>query len=254
MRSLSVVTIVLFSGCKVADAPDNLEDLLVFGFAHFEDKPASLIDMYEQLQPLVKKQRTAMSDGFRINNLSPEDLEEAGVQNPDIDKILGAVTFADYTHDLDEVMVPITHKHKDQIFEQFLAYKVIKDTDRGCFLDGECEFYEATVEQTVKVPLLGEATQQTRTAYRWVDGDVPLVVGRYITSEPVDFSTNIAKINQQYGLSVMYPVGKGCRRVEALWVEAKIIGMDVPDSFAVDNFASSHIAQIERTDAYLDGL
>mgnify|MGYP006928182887 CR=1 FL=1 len=254
MRSTVPLLFLLNAGCTVTDAPSNLEDLLVYGFSHFEDNNAHLLDMFDELDPLVRKQGEGLADGYRINNLAPEDLEDAGVKNPDLDKILGAVASGDYTHKMDALMPPITHKNKDRIFENFIAFDVLEDTDRSCFLSGECEFYESTAEQTVKVPLLGEATQTTRSQYRWVDQDVPLMVARHITADPVEFNSSIAKITQQYGLSVMYPSGKGTRRVEALWVEAKIIGIDVPDSFAVDNFASSHLAQIERTDEYLDGL
>ena len=69
----------------------------------------------------------------------------------------------------------------------------------------------------------------------------------------MSFSSKIAKVHQQYALVILYPDGGVTRRVETFWVDAEIIGLDVPDSFAVDNAINSMAAQAERVDEQVAG-
>ncbi|MBW1879023.1 MAG: hypothetical protein JRJ84_11720, partial [Deltaproteobacteria bacterium] len=48
------------------------------------------------------------------------------------------------------------------------------------------------------------------------------------------FSSNLMRVYQQYSFAMVYVDGDGSRRMEAFWVDAEIIGMDVPEGFAVN--------------------
>lgn len=251
---LPIAFLLAASGCKVVDAPDNLEELMVFGFEHFEDDERLLVDMLTELRPLVDEQLDALAEGYRIDTLSTETLEEAGIPAPEVADILGAMGQADYRHDLASVLFGVTLPNKDEVYDQFVAYEVVEDTDLDCFLGGSCDTYAATISQTVDVAILGESTQDIDQVWRRLhteDGQ-PFIVSRILSPAGVSFRTNIVAIDQQYQLYVLYPQGEGTRRVEAFWVEGRVIGLDIPDSVAVDNFARSMGDQAERVDTFLD--
>lgn len=254
MRTALPLLLLPAVACKVVDAPDNLEELMVFGFEHFEDDEAVLADMFEELVPLVEAQGEALSEGYRINTLSTEHLEDAGIDAPDVDNVMGAMGAADYTHELEDVLFGITLPNKEDAYEQYVSYTVREETDLPCFLGADCLDYAASIDQTVDVSLLGESTQSLDQVYRRLvanDGS-PFVVSRVLSPGGVEFNTNIVEVDQQYQLFVLYPVDGGTRRVEAFWVEGRVIGLDIPDSMAVDNFARSVGDQVERVDAFLD--
>ncbi|TNE87590.1 MAG: hypothetical protein EP330_18000 [Deltaproteobacteria bacterium] len=253
-RTLPVVALVGLAACKVVDAPDNLEELMVFGFEHFEDDNAILADMFEELVPLVDAQTEALGEGYRINTLSTENLEDAGIPAPNVDDIMGAMGQADYRHGMDDVLFGVTLPDKTQAYDNYVAYEVTEDTDLPCFLAADCVDYELSVSQTVDVSLLGESTQLIDQVYRRLEASdgTPFVMSRVLSPTGVDFNTNIVAIDQQYQLIVLYPQGQGTRRVEAFWVEGRVIGLDIPDSVAVDNFARSVGDQAERVDEFLD--
>ncbi|MCO4747062.1 MAG: hypothetical protein KC912_19860 [Proteobacteria bacterium] len=254
MRALPLLLIPVLGACKVVDAPENLEEILVFGFEHFDDGDEQLSVMFEELVPLVDAQGDALAEGYRIDSLDPEHLEAVGVEAPDVENVLGAAGQADYVHGLDDVLYGVTLPNKADHYDNYESYEVTEDTDLDCFLAGDCADYTMAVTQTVKVPILGSSTQQVDQVYRRVttpDGD-EFVISRVLSPDGVDFSGTLVEIDQQFQLFVMYPEGDGLRRVEAFWVEARVIGLDVPDSMAVNNFAGSVDDQAARVDEFLD--
>lgn len=249
------VGLALAPGCRVVDAPDNLEDLMVFTFAHFDDDDAFLIEAGEALQPLVVQHIDDLSGGYRINNPTEDDLVQAGVPEPDLTHIIGALGQADYRHDIDTVLEVLTHPAKDQIFDDYTHFDLLDSSNRACFLSRECETYEIRVEQTLKIPLLGQSDATYTQVYRHVEGPdgLPYVFSRVVNPEGVTFSSAIVDVDQQYQVYAMYPHAGGTRRVEAYWVEAQFVGLEIPDSVAVDQFASSLDNWAEQIDGYIDG-
>ena len=256
MRPVLPLMLTFCISCTVVDAPDNLEALMVFGFEHFEDEDEVLQDFVEALLPLVDNVEEELSAGYRIDSLPGQALLDVGVSDPEVDNIIGAMGSARYRHTVPEVLDAVTMDDKDVHFDNFESYTVLEDTDRQAFLDGDSSRYEMTIEQTVRIPLLGSATQVIEQVYRRVEDPEgqPWIISRVLSPAGVDFSSSIVAIDQQYNLYVIHPLPEGARRIEAFWVEARFIGVDIPDSVAVDNFASGVDDQAARVDDYLDGL
>ncbi len=240
--------------CTVVDAPEEIEDLVVYGFEHFDDDSRHLQAVSDQLFPWVDENFVEMTDGWRVNNLTEEHLEAAGVENPDIEDVLGAIAAAEYRHTLDEIIPLLAHPHKDDLYEQVVNFEIIEDTDLDCFLEQECEMYSYTAEQTVTVTLLGQSTQTFDQSLRWIyrNDEEPFVVGRTVSPTPIEFNTSIVAVDQQYALFAVYPWGDAARRAEAFWVESRIIGADVPDTFAVSQAANQIGNQAERVCDQID--
>lgn len=245
--------LLLFVGCRVADAPENLEQLMAYGLVAFDD-PLSHPAIVEALIPELEAHRADLEQGMRANRLTGADLREAGqpVRGP-VD-IMGAVGLVHYTHETSDVLRVITHLHKDRVFEGTVEYAV---EDRGrlhCFRDGDCDTYFHEVTETSKVPILGEAVQRSRQEFAWTEtpeGDAVLL-GRTLAPEPVDFNTNLMAIHQQYGFLAIFETDSGSERVEAFWVDATFIGLDVPDRTAVNSAVNAMHGYAAEVDEWLE--
>lgn len=247
--------LLVASGCKVVDAPDTLEDVVVYGFEHYdEEDPEYLVATHMEMEPLVEANLDALDEGYRVSNLTSEHLEAAGIEDAEVAEIIGAMGVADYTHGLDDVVAIVTHEHKDELFDNLLAYEVTAGTDRECFLSRECLTLEQDVVETAEIALLGEATRSFHLSFRWVELEdgTWVVFNQSLCPDEIEFSTNIARIYQQYAFVAMYPNGDTARRVESFWVDAEVIGMDVPDTFAVDNAVSQMKSTAEKVDEAID--
>lgn len=252
----AVLSTLTVPGCKVHDAPSNLEDVMVFGFQRFDDSgDRALADMFDELMPLTVEFEAELVGGYRVSNLTAADLEGAGVEDPQVEEIFGAMGSAIYRNKLVPVLGAATLPNKADAFDHIISYSILEDTDRDCFLAAQCESYSVTFQQTAKVTLLGEATQTMTQQYRWVTSNdgVDFVVVRALAPDPMSFSTNIASVFQQYSLAVMHPHGSGARRIEAYWVDSRVVGASVPDYFAVDSAVKAFGAQAERIDDFIEG-
>lgn len=250
---LAPVLLLLASGCKVIDAPDALEDLVVFGFGHYDEDVDYLEATHVELVPAVELHLEDLADGYSVNDLTSGDLEKVGVKGADVSNIIGALATVRYDHPLEDVIGVLTMKNKTNVFEDTLTYEVLESSDRPCFLARECERYDARVHEVTQVPILGEAERTFDISYRWVETDDGWAVyQRTLNPNPITFSSNILVVHQQYQLVALFPDGQGVRRVEAFWVDAEIIGVDIPESMAIDQTVGTMQAQAEEVDAYLD--
>ncbi len=249
----AVGTLLGGTGC-VVDAPETIEELVTFGFEHYEEEPRYLRATAEALLPLVDDSFDEITDGWRVDNLSADHLLAAGVEVPDDLHILGAMGAADYRHTVDEVLPALIHPDKDAIFDSFLEYEILEETDRVCFLDGSCDRYWYRSSQTVEASILGDATSTVEREYRRIEPEEgpSFLVARTLAPDPIEFTTNIVDIYQQYDLIFIYPYGDAARRSETFWVDALFLDDEIPDYFAVETAARSMRDQAGRVDDYLD--
>ncbi|MEZ4235492.1 MAG: hypothetical protein R3F59_04880 [Myxococcota bacterium] len=244
------------SGCKVVDAPVDLESLMVYGFVNFDqDSDAYLRETADSLLPVINANYPALTgDGYRVNNLTRADLRSVGVNN-DTEDIVGAMGLVDYTHKIDPVVDAASRGDKDKMFpENFVEYEILSQSDRPCFLSHDCDTLDQKVHEVADVAILKEAERTYESAYRRVEtdtlGEVTFV--RQLSPDPVEFSTNIANVFQQYSFVMLYGEKNHARRIEAFWVDAEFIGMDVPDVTAVNQAVKQMGEQAARIDAWID--
>lgn len=252
-----MLVLTLLSGCKVVDAPTNLEELMVFGFVNFDQEDDDyLVETAESLLPVIATNYADLTDdGYRVNNLTKADLDQVGVVDATAEGIVGAMGLVDYTNQVMPVIDAASHENKAAIFpDNFLEYEVLSQSDRPCFLAAECDELEQEVHEIAQVALLGEAERTYTSQYRRVETDTlgDVVFVRQISPDEVEFSSSFAKVYQQYSFVMVYTEAGHARRIEAFWVDAEIIGLDVPDSYAVDQAVKQMTEQAERIDAYID--
>lgn len=254
MRYLAI-PLALLAGCKVVDAPDTLESMMVYGFRNVANEAESQAAA-DELPAMVKRNLEEIEKGFRVDELTAGDIEAAGATPGEMEKpIVGALGRILYRHDLDGVLDAISHKHRDQIADNTESYEVLDETDRGCFLAGECDTYLQTARQVTKQAVIGDITQTFTQEFRWVtvNEGQPAVVSHVLAPDPVDVSSGLAAVDQQYSFFLIRQLpGGGCERVESIWAEARLLGADLPDSFLVDSAVNAMGKQAEKVDAWLD--
>lgn len=257
MRRVAVGLLFL-GGCKVVDAPEDLEALMVYGFENYNrNGDEYLVAMGDNLLPQVDEQYDAIAEGYRIDSLTQEQIEAAGIEDAAVTEVFGAMGALTYRHPVPDIMGPILAPNRSELFpDNLVAYTVLDETegDRDCFAARTCDRYDFTFEEVADVGLLGNSTRTVQTSVRWVypaTGE-PYVVSIGLCPDGIAFNTNLLVVHQQYNLAVVYPYGDVARRVEAFWVDAEVIGMDVPDHYAVDQAVGAMAAQGERIDDYLD--
>lgn len=243
--------------CRPAvDAPDSIEEMVVFAFARFEEEPA-LQAVVAPVHAWADEHEEQAREGWAVDQLSADDLATARVDDVDLDGLIGALGLADYTSGLRDVLDGITSPDKAAIYERTESSVVTSESgDRACFLDGDCETYAFEVEEVTKMPVIGRSKRTVRSELRWVDAEgEPFVVMRQVSPDPVAFYADVPlmAIDQQYGLVVLRPVaGGGVRRVEAFWVEARVIGADLPEGFAVHITVGQFQKAASDIDAWVD--
>ena len=66
-------------------------------------------------------------------------------------------------------------------------------------------------------------------------------------------SSGLAAIDRQFGFFVMRPLpGGGVQRVEAMWAEARLLGIDIPDGNLIDILVGAMGTQAERVDEWIE--
>ena len=255
----SIVAIGLFCslitmGCKKAiEAPDNIEEMMNFGFVHFTGPNGELEALSENLFPFVDEHLDEAETGWQINSLSVDDLETAGLEVEEVDNVVGAAASVPYQSSVDDVLMAISWPDKTEVLDNVKEYEVIASDDLDCFLTHECDWYEMTVEQVAKAGILGEATQTITFQFKWVtreEDGMTFFATRVLCPDGVTFGSNLAKVIQQYSFAMVYPSNDSARRMEAFWVDGRIIGMDVPEDFAVNQA----ISQMQKAADQIDGF
>ena len=247
--------LLLLLACKPIEAPQDLEELVVFGFDHLDDDGYPEATAGE-LIPLADDQFTDLQDGYEVNALSADDLELAGVENPGTPDVIGALGGVDYTHTVNEVVRLLTRGDKEDLYEDEPVYDLLDAGDVDCFVAMTCDTLEQRITEGTDVAILGVSTRTYTQQYRWVQDDDlgPLVLIRTLNPDGMTFDVDWLKVYQQYAFIALFPEGDHARRVETFWVDAEFIGMDVPENTAVNQAVGQMAGQAEQVDELIDQL
>jgi hypothetical protein len=258
MRNAILIPVLLLLGCPPpVQAPENIEDMMNFGFIYFDDKPTYIHSLNDNLMPFLRENADQAADGWSVHSLSTEDLEAAGVEDKDVSNIIGAAAMATYHLDLDTTARGVTWPDKTETIDTVLEFRVLEESeDRACFLSKECTRYDVVAEQRTQLPLSIVATQTYTTQYRWILSyeNLEILLIRGLTPDGIAFDSDIIEVLQQYSFAVIFQEGKVTRRMEAFWVDGRLLGSSVQEGYAVNqaiNTMHRNAGQIE--DFFLNG-
>lgn len=237
-------------------APERAEDMMVFGFVNF-DEPGLVELLVDPLTAWAPDHLDQLTEGYEITALNAEDVASAGVPGVDADNILGAMGRAEYSVDPVKVAYGISYPHHEEIDENTLEYEVTDtEGDLDCFLDQRCDRFAYHAHEVAKIPLLGQSTRTYHQQMRWLDvtdGTGPVLAVRQIGATPIEFKLKgILEVDQQYGFTLIYPTAEGARRIEAFWIDARILGdLNIPPGFAVRQAANAMSSTADAFDVWI---
>ena len=130
----------------VVDAPETLEELVVFGFVHFDEDEAFIRATADNLSLLAEDHREELREGYYVDLLQTSDLEAAGVEAASVDGIIGALGSSEYRHGVAPVIQVQTDPNKAALYDNIEFHEVSDpEGDRSCFLSRDCRRYAFTV-------------------------------------------------------------------------------------------------------------
>ncbi|MEZ4317607.1 MAG: hypothetical protein R3F61_08880 [Myxococcota bacterium] len=225
------------SACRVVDAPQALEDLAVFGFVHFDDGDAFTEATVAGLSARIDENAEPLLEGYRVGELSTEDLATAGIDVGEIEAIGGIAVTIPQRSEVDDLIGIITSDTIAADFTTTLEYDVLTSTDRDCFLSHACDSYTFEAFRVNDVGILGTSEQTFTMTVRWValpDGRVG-ALARQLVVDPTTLSSGLARIDQNFILDFYEPLPTGgSRRFQANWIAYALLGLDLPDGIALD--------------------
>lgn len=241
------------SACRPALVPpESAEERMTWAFVHFDDAGALAL-VAEPQRVWVEAHGTELDEGYAVSSLTSADIEASGVTAPDDETdILGAMGRAVYTSTLDDVAAGVVSTAKPEIHESAVSFEILEtDGQQACFLDHTCDHHVFWARSVDKVPVLGETTRTYRTEMRWETDDAgdTFLALRQVAPDPISFNLDLLAVDQQYGVSLVWPTATGALRVEAFWIDARILGnLTLPEGFAV----RQAVDQMQKTASEMD--
>lgn len=251
--------LLLSTGCQATRAPEAWEDLVVYGFVEYEGRETALRDLFDGAVTTADANPEAFAEGYAVTALGTDSLEEAGVVGlPAFEgappAILGASAATAMRADFDAVIEVVTSDRLEEVYGLTVQYDAENTTDRDCFLAGDCDTFQFDGYR-VNTSFFGETRQSFVRQFRRVEADdgTPVVVQRTLSPTGMEIDSALFRVHQHYDLSLLWPGDSGTRRIETFWVQAEIIGADVPETVALSQAVRAMHQSAEELDAYLLG-
>lgn len=232
MRTLIILPLLF--ACRPPEAPSTFEEMMVYGFVHFDDEdPEALVSLGEVLVPWVDANFESLSEGYEIATMTSADLDDAGVGGETESGIIGVSLGVDYTGGgttrLSEAMV---WPQQEDVFSHFVEFDREIMAGEDCFADTSCDRFSAADTLHAEIALGIEFWSDYEIALRWLelpDGQ-RVMLHQLVGAAPTEFSTNIINVYQQYGFSFVYSNSSGeARRVQALWADGELLSSDAAE-------------------------
>lgn len=251
--------LLVLAGCKVVDAPETLEELATFTFVSLEDRQAVVDEAADGLVQVIESDEGQIELGYRVNSITSAELTQVGVTREVAEEgVGGAAGQVSMVSDLDAVAEVVTLPDLSTVFSRTTRYEVTLDegSDRDCFLARDCELMAQRGSRDNDQPFpIGNTTQDFAQLFRWAetrDGRNVLLF-RTLVPEKTDTSLNIVNLEQNYVLAALWESGTGTARLEINWVDANVIGLEFPDSLAINEVLKAMETQAEEIDAFVAG-
>ena len=240
---------ILLLACSPPQAPETIEEMVVYGFVHF-DEPDHLEALSVELRDYLDAHAGEV-DGWQVASLDTAALQAAEVDAPPIEAILGAAIAYDYQVDLVLLAEALTHPEQEEIFSSYIDFEALDESvDRGCFVEGRCPLYRAVHQVHSEVVFNVQMWTSYEVQLQWFEDSSGQrwLFTRYLGPEPVEFSVDWLVARQQYSFSAAYLHDGRARRVMSTWVDGEILSDDMPEA-ALLNLA---IMTMNQTAADID--
>jgi len=265
MRLLPISFLVLATGCKKPpEAPATLDDLCGYLYAHHADEDPEALEVgVANLDAWLDQNLEATKDGYTITNLSQETVDAIGDgRTHDLEDLVGAAVGTDGPYAPAEIAnTLILVQPTDLSPGMYESYDrtYLPEGEEGeqlaqCFVDQDCEAME--VDNAMTSTYAGFLTMSTTThgEYRWVETeDGKAMIQRTWITAPVVLDPALAEVDDQFFINIVIPQADGAVRLTATWIVARIVGADIPESWALNMVIDEMQSIYADVDAWLAG-
>ncbi len=234
---LLILPIVALLGCRnIPPAPEELDELCGYLFAHFDDEDdaelhAGLVNLDTWL--LANLEETL--EGYSVSDLSEATINALDDRARNTDAMIGAAVGTESVNKPYAVGVPQVIEDQVEVFpESHDVYQRTYLNDADCFVDTKCEMADVSnyIEDTY--PIIGPVITNNYGQYRWIELDSGLAyVQRTWFTEPSELEVDWFTLQDQYYLNVALPHGEGALTLQSMWVEAYWDNLPVSEDMAI---------------------
>ena len=261
MPKLALVPIVVSAAVALAacsrppEAPTELEELCAFLYEHLPDEdPEALSVAVDNLERWLDGELEGLVEGYTVATMSQAALDALeGDHERDATAMVGGAVGTVSDFGVGDIVATIMLEDPLEVYpEQYHQWDRTFRDDPACFVGRDCEsiLYDNATEAAL--PLNLRMASENTAQYRWVEASIgATVVSRSWIAAPARDNLGVLRVQDQHYLSVTMPHGGELVRVQAVWADAEIIGLEVPEATALNMLISSMISQDEAMYAWL---
>lgn len=215
-----MLALILLLACgRPPEAPEDLDSLAAWLWVRHDDVEA-VEDGLGNLHAWMELHGADLAEGLELTGLTQEDVSSLEDREHSVEGVLGVSVALESQHPVAAWVDALLVQDQAEILPQhYQSYERTWETDRDCFVEGECERALSSEEVEAKLPMGVVATNPTTNAYLWADSPLgPAVVQRSWLPEPGEISLAGWVIQDQYYLNVLLPHEGGSWRVQASWM------------------------------------
>ncbi|MBM76801.1 MAG: hypothetical protein CMK59_15450 [Proteobacteria bacterium] len=237
-------------GCA-PQAPADLEVLCSYLFQNQQNQ-AEAISGVNALKQWAEDY-PSWEDGYRIDNLTTEHIEDSTAPQIDLSDQLGVATLNLMNHSVSDLAwafggvlpseaAPETFYFAEQSFNE----------GADCFWDKECLFLSKESNLGVQFPLNVRLEGNIHSELQWLELDSgwALLQRDWLIQKP-EMNVPWITIHGQYSLSALIPFGEQTLRLDSLWAVITLGDTAVPKDVGIQLLVGKSEKTLEEIDLYL---
>lgn len=247
--------ILALLACRPDPAPEDLEQLCGYLFAHLDDeRDREMEDGLSNLDAWLIEKGIGQ-DGLEVDRLAEDSVVDlAGDKTHTAGDAVGAAVDDRITHPVlaiaEVLIVADQYEVFDGTYEEY-SRTFLGDVD--CFMSQDCDRLDAENDFIARYGGVITVESEMHSQSRWVDldGELALIQRGWLSGETI-VSIDWATVEEQYILTAALPRGDETLRMQTIWIKA-VLGEDAaPESAALNVMVNSMSAQSQTIQDYLD--
>ena len=243
---------IFFACQRPVEAPEDLESLCSFLFSNHSSEEKSEVGIENLLD--WSNENNIHENGYRIDNLTKEHLENATAPLVDLQNQMGVAILHQLDIPTQELAYVISGLPPSLVApETFLTSSKQYDYGENCFWEFECAAQGFYSELEIAFPLGVVANGSLYSELRWVETPHgKALLQRDWLLEAADMNVNWINIEAQYSLSGVVPITeKESLRIDSLWSVLSLGDTPVDSNIGMSLLVGKSQKTIEEILVYL---
>jgi len=259
-------------GCKAPpQAPETLEELCEFLFAHMDDEPEEDEFLQEGLKNLYNWHQEEGNTAAAIEGYSVHSLTNASVSNLDDhdrsirEELIGVSSAYQFQYFLEELLDPNFISDWGQISDNYEDYERIWEEDPNCLYDQQCTTLNYQSNSSSVWAGIIQVSTTNIGELRWVMVDIEdaetqeiksewVLLQRVWLKEPVSPEPESwgIKVHQNFLFNATIPTPDGALRTSANWFDTEYGIMPVTEEWILNEMVDAMHGENEIIEDWLD--